>query len=59
VSTEVIDNRIRVRNRRNHKPADKNLHVPFLREAIGARGIDPQNMSVSVRTVFNNAIVVQ
>jgi len=28
-----------------------------LREAIGARAIDPENMSVSVRTVYNNAIV--
>ncbi|XP_060868551.1 uncharacterized protein LOC132943527 [Metopolophium dirhodum] len=57
VSTEVIDNIIRVRNRHNHRPADINLHVPFLREAIGAKGIDPENMSVSVRTVYNNAIV--
>ncbi|XP_029345894.1 uncharacterized protein LOC100570441 [Acyrthosiphon pisum] len=56
VSTQV-DNRIRIRNRHNHRPADINLHVPFLREAIGARGIDPENMSVSVRTVYNNAIV--
>jgi len=57
VSTEHVDNRIRVRNQHNHGPADINMHVPFLREAIGARGIDPENMSVSVRTAYNNAIV--
>jgi len=28
-----------------------------LREAIGARGIDPENMYVSVRAAYNNAIV--
>ncbi|XP_025205737.1 uncharacterized protein LOC112602037 [Melanaphis sacchari] len=57
VSTELIDNRIKVRHQHNHGPADIDLHVPFLREAIGARSIDPENMSVSVRTAYNNAIV--
>ncbi|KAE9524085.1 hypothetical protein AGLY_015450 [Aphis glycines] len=57
VSAELIDNRIRIRQRHNNEPADINVHVPFLREAIGARAIDPENMSVSVRTVYNDAIV--
>ncbi|KAL5237323.1 hypothetical protein ACI65C_004736 [Semiaphis heraclei] len=57
VSTQLVDNRIKVRNQHNHGPADFNLHVPFLKEAIGARGIDHENMSVSVRTAYNNAIV--
>jgi len=57
VSTELVGNMIKVRNQHNHGPVDINLHVPFLREAIGARGIDPENMSVSVRTVYNNAFV--
>jgi len=56
MSTQV-DSRIRIWNRHNHRPVDINLHIPFLREAIGARSIDLENMSVSVRTAYNNAIV--
>jgi hypothetical protein len=57
VSADLIDNRIRIRHQHNHEPADINLDVPFLREAISTRAIDPENMSVSVRTVYNNTIV--
>lgn len=57
VSRELIDNRIRVRSQHNHRPANINLNVPFLREAIGAKGIDCENMCPSVRIAYNNAIV--
>lgn len=50
VSTELVDNRIKDYN---HGPVDINLHLRFSSEAIGAKGIDPENISVSVRTVYN------
>jgi len=41
----------------DHGLPNINLHVPFLREPIGSRALDPENISVSVRTVYNYAIV--
>jgi hypothetical protein len=57
VSAELIDNRIEIRQQHNHGPSNINLDVSFLIEAIGTRAIAPENISISVGTVYNNTIV--
>lgn len=54
VSTDLGDNRIHLRNRHDHQPREIDLHMPFLREAIGQSGIDQSITSTFVRTLYNN-----
>ncbi|XP_060857291.1 uncharacterized protein LOC132934900 isoform X1 [Metopolophium dirhodum] len=57
VSTDLRDNRIHLQNYHDHQPAEIDLNVPFLREAIGERGIDPAVTTSFMRTLYNNEII--
>lgn len=57
VSRNIMDNRLLLLNPHNHQPSDIDLHVPYLREAIGNRGLDRTNTTASVRTIYNNEII--
>lgn len=51
------DNTFHLKNQHNHRPEERNLDVPFLRAAIGERGIQPTYTSVSVRGLYNQEII--
>lgn len=57
VSIDQRDNRIVLRRPHDHEPREINLHVPFLREAIGEGGIDQTVSTTFTRTLYNNEIV--
>ncbi|KAL4103818.1 hypothetical protein QTP88_019153 [Uroleucon formosanum] len=57
VSTNYNDNRIRLGNYHDHEPGVIDLNVPFLREAISERGIDPAVTTSFMRTLYNNEII--
>jgi len=57
VSRDIMDNRLSLINPHNHRADNIDLHVPYLREAIGNKGLDPTNTTASVRTIYNNEII--
>lgn len=56
ISTDFKDNRIHLRNYHDHPPKKIDLNLPFLREAIGERGIDPVVTSFT-KTLYDNEIM--
>jgi len=58
VSTNFNDNRIHLGYYlHDHQPGVIDLNVPFLRETIGERGIDPVVTTSFMRTLYNNEII--
>ncbi|XP_060878644.1 uncharacterized protein LOC132951000 [Metopolophium dirhodum] len=57
VNRDIMDNRLSLINPHNHRADDIDFHVPYLREAIGNKGLDPTNTTASVRTIYNNEII--
>lgn len=57
VSTNLNDNRIHLGYYHDHQPGVIDLNVPFLRETIGERGIDPAVTTSFMRTLYNNEII--
>ncbi|CAI6357035.1 unnamed protein product [Macrosiphum euphorbiae] len=57
VSANLNDNRIRLGFYHDHPPRVIDLNVPFLRETIGERGIDPAVTTSFMRTLYNNEII--
>ncbi|CAI6343719.1 unnamed protein product [Macrosiphum euphorbiae] len=56
VSTNLNDNRIHLGYYQHYQPGVIDLNVPFLRETIGERGIDPAVTSF-MRTLYSNEII--
>lgn len=56
VNANQVNNIIKILKNHNHEPTRIDLHIPFLREAISAIGIDRSN-TASSRTIYNNKIV--
>lgn len=52
-----MDNRIVLGNPHNHEPAEIDLQVPFLRNTLSEKSIDPTITSTSIRTLYNSEIV--
>lgn len=57
VSTNDKDNRIILRRPHDHKPSVIDLNLPFLREAIGEKGIDPTIITSLPKTLYDNEIM--
>lgn len=52
-----MDNRIALGNPHNHEPAEIDLNVPFLRNSLSERALDPTITTTSIRTLYNSEIV--
>lgn len=52
-----MDNRIVIGNPHNHEPAEIDLNVPFLRNALSERALDPTATTSSIRNLYNSEIV--
>ncbi|XP_060858630.1 uncharacterized protein LOC132935997 [Metopolophium dirhodum] len=57
VSTNLNDNRIHLWYYHNLQSGVIDLNLPFLRETIGERGIDPAVTTSFMRTLYNNEII--
>lgn len=57
ISRYEIDNRLSIVTPHNHDPEAIDLDVPFLRNALGERAVDPTLTTLSIRGLYNSEII--
>ncbi|XP_025205699.1 uncharacterized protein LOC112602003 [Melanaphis sacchari] len=58
ISKDEMDNRISIRTPHNHEPSPIDLNVPFLRNALTEKGLDPKiTTTMSVQNIYEDEII--
>lgn len=57
ISRNEMDNRISIKTAHNHEPEALDLDVPFLRNALGEKGVDRTSTTTSIRGLYNREII--